>query len=65
MADGVALECWGNDNSGYELRHGEKRLPSRFKSLDDAGMAVKLYQARRRAQQRPEQDPSQDYIEER
>ena len=64
MADGVALECWGDDNSGYELRHGEKRLPSRFKSLDDAGMAVKLYQARKR-QQRPKQDLSQDYIEER
>jgi hypothetical protein len=65
MADGIALECWGDDDSGYELRHGEKRLPSRFKSLDDAGMAVKLYQARKRQQQRPEQDPSQDYIEER
>jgi hypothetical protein len=65
MADGVALECWGDDDQGYELRHGEKRLPSRFKSLDDAGMAVKLYQARKKQQQRPEQDPSQDYIEER
>ena len=65
MADGTALECWGDDNSGYEIRHGEKRLPSRFKSLDDAGMAVKLYQARKKQQQRPEQDPSQDYIEER
>ena len=65
MADGIALECWGDDDQGYELRHGEKRLPSRFRSLDDAGMAVKLYQARKRQQQRPEQDPSQDYIEER
>jgi hypothetical protein len=65
MADGVALECWGNDNQGYELRHGERALPSRFKSLDDAGMAVKLYQARKQRQQRPEQDLSQDYIEER
>ena len=64
MADGAALECWGDDNSGYEIRHGEKRLPSRFKSLDDAGMAVKLYQARQR-QQQPKQDLSQDYIEER
>ena len=64
MADGSCLECWGDDNSGYEIRHGEKRLPSRFKSLDDAGMAVKLYQARQR-QQQPEQDLSQDYIEER
>jgi len=62
MADGVALECWGDDNSGYELRHGEKRLPSRFRSLDDAGIAVKLYQARRQAQQR---NSDADYIEER
>ena len=64
MDNGVALECWGDDNSGYELRHGERRLPSRFKNLDDAGIAVKLYQARKR-QQQPEQDLSQDYIEER
>jgi hypothetical protein len=28
-------------------------------------MAVKLYQARKRQQQQPEQDLSQDYIEER
>ena len=62
MADGAALECWGDDNSGYELRHGERALPSRFKNLDDAGMAVKLYQARQRAQQR---DSNTDYIEER
>ena len=65
MADGIALECWGDDQQGYELRHGEKRLPSRFKSLDDAGMAVRLYQARKQKQQRPEQDLSQDYIEEK
>lgn len=65
MADGIALECWGDDHRGYEIRHGEKTLPSRFKNLDDAGIAVKLYQARRQKQQRPEQDLSQDYIEER
>ena len=62
MADGSCLECWGDDANGYEIRHGEKRLPSRFKNLDDAGMAVKLYQARHRAQQR---DSNTDYIEER
>ena len=62
MAGGAALECWGDDNQGYELRHGERALPSRFRSLDDAGMAVKLYQARQRAQQR---DSNTDYIEER
>jgi hypothetical protein len=62
MADGMALECWGDDDTGYEIRHGEKTLPSRFRSLDDAGMAVKLYQARRQAQQR---NSDADYIEER
>jgi len=62
MADGKSMDCYGNDNSGYELRHGGKALPSRFRSLDDAGMAIKLYQARQRAQQR---DSNTDYIEER
>jgi len=62
MADGVALECCGDDDQGYELRRGGKTLPSRFRSLDDAGIAVKLYQARRQAQQR---NSNTDYIEER
>ena len=64
MDNGKSLDCYGDDNEGYELRHGEQALPSRFRSLDDAGMAVKLYQARKR-QQQPEPDLSQDYIEER
>ena len=64
MDDGTSIECHGDDNQGYEIRNGERALPSRFRSLDDAGMAVKLYQARKR-QQQPEQDLSQDYIEER
>ena len=62
MADGKSLDCYGDDDQGYELRHGEQVLPSRFRSLDDAGMAVKLYQARRQAQQR---NSNSDYIEER
>ena len=62
MADGVALECCGDDDQGYELRRGGKTLPSRFRSLDDAGMAVKLYQARKQKQQR---NSDADYIEER
>ena len=62
MADGTSIECHGDDNSGYEIRHGQRALPSRFKSLDDAGMAVKLYQARKQKQQR---NSDADYIEER
>lgn len=63
MADGSVLECWGDDNTGYEIRHGKRRLPSKFKSLDDAGMAVRLYKARK--QRQDQQDLDQDYIEER
>ena len=62
MADGTSIECHGDDNSGYELRRGQRALPSRFRSLDDAGMAVKLYQARKQKQQR---NSDADYIEER
>ena len=62
MADGTSIECHGDDNQGYEIRNGKSALSSRFRSLDDAVMAVKLYQARRQAQQR---DSNTDYIEER
>ena len=60
LEDGTCLECWGDDKSGYEVRHGERRLPTRFPRIDHADMAVKLFQKRRQ-----KQDLSQDYIEER
>ena len=60
LEDGTCLECWGDDESGYEVRHGERRLPTRFPRIDHADMAVKLFQKRRQRQ-----DQSQDYIEER
>jgi hypothetical protein len=60
LEDGTCLECWGDDESGYEVRHGERSLPTRFPRIDHADMAVKLFQKRRQRQ-----DQSQDYIEER
>jgi hypothetical protein len=60
MEDGTSLECWGNERDGFELRRDEKRLPTRFQDLDQADMAVKLYQARRK-----NKNQDQDYIEER
>ena len=60
LEDGTCLECWGDDDSGYEVRHGERRLPTRFPRIDHADMAVRLFQKRRQRQ-----DQSQDYIEER
>lgn len=61
MDDGTCLECWGDDDSGYEVRNGERSLPTRFPNIDHADMAVKLFQKRRQAAQ---QD-NQDYIEEK
>jgi len=60
LEDGTCLECWGDDDTGYEVRHGERRLPTRFPNIDHADMAVRLFQKRRQ-----KQDLSQDYIEER
>jgi hypothetical protein len=60
LEDGTCLECWGDDDNGYEVRHGERRLPTRFPNLGHADMAVRLFQKRRQ-----KQDLSQDYIEER
>jgi hypothetical protein len=60
LEDGTCLECWGDDESGYEVRHGERSLPTRFPNIDHADMAVKLFQKRRQ-----KQNLSQDYIEER
>lgn len=61
MDDGTFLECWGDDDSGYELRNGERSLPTRFPRIDHADMAVKLFQKRRQSAQQS----NQDYIEEK
>jgi len=60
LEDGTCLEAYGDDESGYEVRHGERSLPTRFPRIDHADMAVKLFQKRRQ-----KQDLSQDYIEEK
>ena len=60
LEDGTCLEAYGDDESGYEVRRGERRLPTRFPRIDHADMAVRLFQKRRQRQ-----DQSQDYIEER
>ena len=61
LEDGTCLECWGNDDSGFEIRHGDRVLPSRFGSLDEAEMAVEMFRAHRRGLS---QDSSEDYLEE-
>ena len=60
LEDGNFLECYGDDNRGYEIRRQGRVLPARFKNSQEADMAVKLFQKRRQ-----QQDQNQDYIEER
>jgi len=61
MEDGTCLECWGHPDSGFEIRHGDRVLPSRFRSLDEAEMAVDMFRAHRRGLP---QDLNDDYLEE-
>jgi hypothetical protein len=61
LEDGTCLECWGDQNQGFEIRHGSRILPSRFRTLDEAEMAVEMFRAHRRGLP---QDPSDDYLEE-
>lgn len=63
LDDGTVFEIHGDDGLGYHIRHGNRSLPSRFKTADEAGIAVDLFRAHRRQQQK--QDLSQDYIEEK
>ena len=60
MEDGSMLECYGDEAKGFEIRHGERRLPTRFRNVNDADMAVKIFQKRNN---RPK--GNQDYLEER
>jgi len=59
LEDGRACEIHGDEGRGFEIRHGGRSLKSRFKNLDQAQMALEMYQARQR-----KQNESADYIEE-
>jgi hypothetical protein len=52
-------EVHGDEHQGFELRHGARRLPTRFKQLSDAEIALEMFMKRRQ-----KQDDSQDYIDE-
>jgi hypothetical protein len=60
MEDGSMLECYGDEKRGFEIRHGERKLPTRFRNVNDADMAVKIFQKRNNKPQ-----GNQDYLEER
>jgi hypothetical protein len=55
-------EVHGDEKTGFEIRHGNRPLKSKFKSLDDAEMALEMFQARMAAKKKA--DDSADYVEE-
>ena len=59
LEDGRSCEIHGDERAGFEIRHGGRAMKSRFKNLDQAQMALEMYQARQRRQ-----DLSADYVEE-
>ena len=50
----------GDEQEGFEIRRAGRCLPTRFKNLDEAEMAVKMFAHRRR-----KGNESQDYMEEK
>jgi hypothetical protein len=59
MEDGAVFEIYGDEGRGFEVRNRGRVLPTRFDRLDDADIAVRLFQKRRAARNR-----NQDYIDE-
>ena len=60
MEDGAMLEIHGDVGRGFEIRRQGRCMPSRFKSLEEAEMAIELFRNRRK-----NLDQNQDYLEER
>jgi hypothetical protein len=53
-------EMHGNEQDGFEIRRAGRCLPTRFKNLDEAELAIEMFAHRQR-----QRDESQDYMEER
>jgi hypothetical protein len=49
----------GNEQDGFKIQRQGRSLPTRFRSLDEAEMAIEMFAARQR-----KRDLSQDYLEE-
>jgi hypothetical protein len=52
-------EVHGNEQHGFEIRHGNRQLPTRFKKLHEAELALEMFNARQR-----KRNEAQDYIDE-
>jgi hypothetical protein len=61
LDNGNICEVHGDDSTGFEIRHGNRKMKSKFKTLEEAELALEMFNAHLRA--RP-QDETQDYIDE-
>lgn len=59
LENGAMFEIHGNEHTGFEIRHGNRTMKSRFKNIDEASMAIEMFRARQK-----KNNESQDYIEE-
>jgi hypothetical protein len=59
LENGAMFEIHGNERTGFEIRHGNRTMKSRFKNIDEATMAIEMFRARQK-----KNNESQDYIEE-
>jgi hypothetical protein len=59
MEDGAMLEIHGDVGRGFEIRRSGRTMPSRFRNLDEAEMAIELFRNRRK-----KQNLDQDYLDE-
>lgn len=48
LEDGSVLEIHGDQHRGFTIHNGAKSMPTRFKELDEAEMAVNLFRSRRK-----------------
>jgi hypothetical protein len=60
LENGTMFEIHGDEHTGFEIRHGNNRLKTKFKNIDEATMAIEMFRARQR-----KNDESQDYVEEK
>ena len=59
LENGAMFEIHGNERTGFEIRHGNRSMKSRFKNIDEAAMAIEMFRARQK-----KNNESQDYVEE-
>ena len=59
MTEYGVYEMHGNERDGFEIRRQGRCMPTRFRNLDEAEMAIEMFAARQR-----KRDLSQDYLEE-